>query len=182
MSLFIYFLLSIGKQICSYDALDGKNPITAVTTMPAPHCSVVFGSADSVLRFIDPRKPGLQVSLWFSKLSYSKQLLYFIPAILKSVAFLIHLYSTMKNVSNKPFLVSPAWIPSVVQQCKCRAHPLPGSESVRTRGSCRFLVWLYCDAGCPYWTCTEGLACTWGGYPSNEGILCLLLFYIEIYY
>lgn len=29
--------------------------------MPAPHCSVVFGSADSILRFIDPRKPGLQV-------------------------------------------------------------------------------------------------------------------------
>ncbi|XP_029373846.1 WD repeat-containing protein 81 [Echeneis naucrates] len=49
-----------GKQIHSYEAVDGKNPITAVTTMPAPHCSVVFGSADSVLRFIDPRKPGLQ--------------------------------------------------------------------------------------------------------------------------
>lgn len=49
-----------GKQIRSYEALDGKNPITAVTTMPAPHCSVVFGSADSVLRFIDPRKSGLQ--------------------------------------------------------------------------------------------------------------------------
>ncbi|XP_028818419.1 WD repeat-containing protein 81 isoform X2 [Denticeps clupeoides] len=48
------------KQLRTYDALDGKNPITAVTTMPAPHCSVVFGSADSVLRFIDPRKPGLQ--------------------------------------------------------------------------------------------------------------------------
>ncbi|XP_029027126.1 WD repeat-containing protein 81 [Betta splendens] len=49
-----------GKQIRSYEAVDGKNPITAVATMPAPHCSVVFGSADSVLRFIDPRKPGLQ--------------------------------------------------------------------------------------------------------------------------
>ncbi|KAM9853362.1 WD repeat-containing protein 81 [Aulostomus maculatus] len=49
-----------GKQIRSYEAVDGKNPITAVTTMPAPHSSVVFGSADSVLRFIDPRKPGLQ--------------------------------------------------------------------------------------------------------------------------
>ncbi|KAJ8414653.1 hypothetical protein AAFF_G00038550 [Aldrovandia affinis] len=49
-----------GKQIRSYEPLDGKNPITAVTTMPPPHCSVVFGSADSVLRFIDPRKPGLQ--------------------------------------------------------------------------------------------------------------------------
>ncbi|KAF7666791.1 hypothetical protein LDENG_00091650 [Lucifuga dentata] len=49
-----------GKQIRSYEAVDGKNPITAVTTMPAPHCSVIFGSADSVLRFIDPRKPGLQ--------------------------------------------------------------------------------------------------------------------------
>ncbi|KAG9265213.1 WD repeat-containing protein 81 isoform X1 [Astyanax mexicanus] len=49
-----------GKQIRSYEALDGKNPITAVTTMPAPHCSVVFASTDSVLRFIDPRKPGLQ--------------------------------------------------------------------------------------------------------------------------
>ncbi|XP_076831967.1 WD repeat-containing protein 81 [Brachyhypopomus gauderio] len=49
-----------GKQIRSYEALDGKNPITAITTMPAPHCSVLFASADSVLRFIDPRKPGLQ--------------------------------------------------------------------------------------------------------------------------
>lgn len=49
-----------GKHIRSYEAVDGKNPITAVTTMPAPHCSVVLGSADSVLRFIDPRKPGLQ--------------------------------------------------------------------------------------------------------------------------
>ncbi|XP_061915807.1 WD repeat-containing protein 81 isoform X1 [Entelurus aequoreus] len=49
-----------GKQIRSYEAVDGKNPITAVTTMPAPHCSVVFASADAVLRFIDPRKPGLQ--------------------------------------------------------------------------------------------------------------------------
>ncbi|KAI5098934.1 WD repeat-containing protein 81, partial [Silurus meridionalis] len=49
-----------GKQIRSYEALDGKNPITAVTTMPPPHCSVVFASADSVLRFVDPRKPGLQ--------------------------------------------------------------------------------------------------------------------------
>ncbi|XP_047450705.1 WD repeat-containing protein 81 [Mugil cephalus] len=49
-----------GKCIRSYEAVDGKNPITAVTTMPAPQCSVVFGSADSVLRFIDPRKPGLQ--------------------------------------------------------------------------------------------------------------------------
>lgn len=56
-------LLCLGKQIRSYEALDGKNPITAVTTMPAPHCSVVFGSADSVLRFIDPRKPGLQVAI-----------------------------------------------------------------------------------------------------------------------
>ncbi|XP_065137112.1 WD repeat-containing protein 81 [Paramisgurnus dabryanus] len=49
-----------GKNIRCYESLDGKNPITAVTTMPAPHCSVVFASADSVLRFIDPRKPGLQ--------------------------------------------------------------------------------------------------------------------------
>lgn len=53
--------LSVGKQIRCYEAVDGKNPITAVSTMPGPHCSVVFGSADSVLRFIDPRKPGLQV-------------------------------------------------------------------------------------------------------------------------
>uniref|UniRef100_A0A3P8NY48 WD repeat-containing protein 81 n=1 Tax=Astatotilapia calliptera TaxID=8154 RepID=A0A3P8NY48_ASTCA len=49
-----------GKQIRLHETVDGKNPITAVTTMPAPHSSVVYGSADSVLRFIDPRKPGLQ--------------------------------------------------------------------------------------------------------------------------
>lgn len=62
------YLSATGKQIRSYEAVDGKNPITAVTTMPAPHCSVVFGSADSVLRFIDPRKPGLQVAISLSKL------------------------------------------------------------------------------------------------------------------
>lgn len=65
-------VLTLGKQIRSYEALDGKNPITAVTAMPAPHCSVVFGSADSVLRFIDPRKPGLQV-LPLSTTSYKSR-------------------------------------------------------------------------------------------------------------
>ncbi|XP_067306696.1 WD repeat-containing protein 81 [Pseudorasbora parva] len=49
-----------GKNLRCNEPLDGKNPITAVATMPAPHRSVVFASADSVLRFIDPRKPGLQ--------------------------------------------------------------------------------------------------------------------------
>lgn len=44
-----------------YEAFDSKNSITSLCTMPAPHCSVVFGCADSALRFIDPRKPGLQV-------------------------------------------------------------------------------------------------------------------------
>lgn len=63
-----FYLLSLGKSIRMYEAVDGKNPITAVTTMPAPQCSVVFGSADSVLRFIDPRKPGLQVATSLSKL------------------------------------------------------------------------------------------------------------------
>uniref|UniRef100_A0A674ETG0 Uncharacterized protein n=1 Tax=Salmo trutta TaxID=8032 RepID=A0A674ETG0_SALTR len=40
-----------GDQITGQSALMrpwmGRSPITAVTTMPAPHCSVVFGSADS---------------------------------------------------------------------------------------------------------------------------------------
>ena len=36
-----------GEQICYYEALDVKIAFTAVTTMPAPHCSVVFASADS---------------------------------------------------------------------------------------------------------------------------------------
>ncbi|XP_073421776.1 WD repeat-containing protein 81 isoform X1 [Dendrobates tinctorius] len=49
-----------GKTIRSYEAGDTKIPITAVATMPPPYCSVTFGSSDSVLRFIDPRKPGLQ--------------------------------------------------------------------------------------------------------------------------
>lgn len=62
MSEYVLRCAFAGKQIRSYEAVDGKNPITAVSTMPGPHCSVVFGSADSVLRFIDPRKPGLQVT------------------------------------------------------------------------------------------------------------------------
>ncbi|XP_074869795.1 WD repeat-containing protein 81 [Carettochelys insculpta] len=49
-----------GKLLRTFEALDSKVPITAVTTMPSPHCSISVASADSVLRFIDPRKPGLQ--------------------------------------------------------------------------------------------------------------------------
>nr|DBA34220.1 TPA: hypothetical protein GDO54_001800 [Pyxicephalus adspersus] len=49
-----------GKTIRTYEAGDTKVPITAVATMPPPFCSVTFGSSDSMLRFIDPRKPGLQ--------------------------------------------------------------------------------------------------------------------------
>ncbi|XP_069800934.1 WD repeat-containing protein 81 isoform X1 [Dendropsophus ebraccatus] len=49
-----------GKTIRTYEAGDTKVPITAVATMPPPYCSVTFGSSDSVLRFIDPRKSGLQ--------------------------------------------------------------------------------------------------------------------------
>ncbi|XP_031752539.1 WD repeat-containing protein 81 isoform X2 [Xenopus tropicalis] len=49
-----------GKSIRTYEAADSKLPITAVATMPPPYCSVTVGSADSILRFIDLRKPGLQ--------------------------------------------------------------------------------------------------------------------------
>uniref|UniRef100_A0A8C5MJS3 WD repeat domain 81 n=1 Tax=Leptobrachium leishanense TaxID=445787 RepID=A0A8C5MJS3_9ANUR len=49
-----------GKTIRTYDAGDIKVPITAVATMPPPHSSVAIGSSDSILRFIDIRKPGLQ--------------------------------------------------------------------------------------------------------------------------
>nr|XP_033777390.1 WD repeat-containing protein 81 isoform X2 [Geotrypetes seraphini] len=49
-----------GKTLSTYEPADSKTPITAVATMPSPYCSVTFGSADSVLRFIDHRKPGLQ--------------------------------------------------------------------------------------------------------------------------
>ncbi|XP_053313070.1 WD repeat-containing protein 81 [Spea bombifrons] len=49
-----------GKTIRTYEAGDTKVPVTAVAAMPPPYCSVTIGSSDSVLRFIDVRKPGLQ--------------------------------------------------------------------------------------------------------------------------
>ncbi|XP_067864675.1 WD repeat-containing protein 81 [Heptranchias perlo] len=49
-----------GEPIRIFDAFDSRNPITAVTSMPAPHSSIITGTADAILRFIDPRKPGLQ--------------------------------------------------------------------------------------------------------------------------
>lgn len=49
-----------GKTIRTYEAGDTKVPITAVATMPPPYSSVTFASPDSMLRFIDPRKQGLQ--------------------------------------------------------------------------------------------------------------------------
>lgn len=67
--------------------------------------------------------------------------------------------------------VSPAWISSGIQQCQCRAHPLPGSEPFRPHCGCRFFIWLHCSARCTHWTCSEGLASSWGRYPPNEGIV-----------
>ncbi|NXW73433.1 WDR81 protein, partial [Hirundo rustica] len=49
-----------GKLLRTFDELDGKVPVTAVTTMPPPYHSISVAGADSVLRFIDHRKPGLQ--------------------------------------------------------------------------------------------------------------------------
>ncbi|XP_043574826.1 WD repeat-containing protein 81 [Chiloscyllium plagiosum] len=50
-----------GKTIRVFDAFDSRNPITAAASMPAPHCSLITATADSVLHFIDPRKPGFQL-------------------------------------------------------------------------------------------------------------------------
>ncbi|XP_015277396.1 PREDICTED: WD repeat-containing protein 81 [Gekko japonicus] len=49
-----------GKLIHAFEAPDSKVPVTAVSAMPPPYNSVGMASADSVLRFIDHRKPGLQ--------------------------------------------------------------------------------------------------------------------------
>ncbi|KYO17155.1 WD repeat-containing protein 81 [Alligator mississippiensis] len=49
-----------GKLVRTFDALDSKVPITAMTAMPPPHSSISVASADSVLRFVDHRKPGIQ--------------------------------------------------------------------------------------------------------------------------
>ncbi|XP_051891247.1 WD repeat-containing protein 81 [Pristis pectinata] len=49
-----------GKPIRIFDGFDSRNPITAVAATPAPHCSLLVGTSDAVLHFIDPRKPGLQ--------------------------------------------------------------------------------------------------------------------------
>ncbi|XP_013914884.1 PREDICTED: WD repeat-containing protein 81 [Thamnophis sirtalis] len=52
--------LPTGKGVRSFEALDSKAPITALCPMPAPYGSISIASADSVLRFIDHRKPGWQ--------------------------------------------------------------------------------------------------------------------------
>ncbi|XP_058019868.1 WD repeat-containing protein 81 isoform X1 [Ahaetulla prasina] len=49
-----------GKGVRSFEALDTKAPITALCPMPPPYGSISVASADSVLRFIDHRKPGWQ--------------------------------------------------------------------------------------------------------------------------
>lgn len=43
------------------DPSDSRVPLTAVAVMPAPHTSITMASSDSTLRFVDCRKPGLQV-------------------------------------------------------------------------------------------------------------------------
>lgn len=116
MSKYLLYSMFVGKQIRSYEAVDGKNPITAVSTMPGPHCSVVFGSADSVLRFIDPRKPGLQV-----KASHLIQSWRMHSICHGTVAVPVFLKSIVANLA-----VSPARVSSGVQQRGFWAHPLPG--------------------------------------------------------
>ncbi|XP_060612737.2 WD repeat-containing protein 81 [Anolis sagrei] len=49
-----------GKAVRTFEAPDHKAPITAASAMPAPFGSACVASADSVLRFIDHRKPGVQ--------------------------------------------------------------------------------------------------------------------------
>ncbi|XP_061461415.1 WD repeat-containing protein 81 isoform X2 [Rhineura floridana] len=49
-----------GKVVRTFETPDYKVPITAVSAMPPPYSSISMASADSVLRFIDHRKPGLQ--------------------------------------------------------------------------------------------------------------------------
>lgn len=50
-----------GKTIRMVEPSDSRVPLTAVAVMPAPHTSVTMASSDSTLRFVDCRKPGLQV-------------------------------------------------------------------------------------------------------------------------
>ncbi|XP_074119957.1 WD repeat-containing protein 81 isoform X2 [Sminthopsis crassicaudata] len=49
-----------GKTVRTVEAWDSRAPWTAVAVMPAPHTSITLASADSTLRFVDCRKPGLQ--------------------------------------------------------------------------------------------------------------------------
>lgn len=50
-----------GKTLRTVDPSDSRVPLTAVAVMPAPHTSITMASSDSTLRFVDCRKPGLQV-------------------------------------------------------------------------------------------------------------------------
>lgn len=51
---------------------DSRVPLTAVAVMPAPHTSITMASSDSTLRFVDCRKPGLQVRGVWSPESWPK--------------------------------------------------------------------------------------------------------------
>lgn len=50
-----------GKTLRMVEPSDSRVPLTAVAVMPAPHTSITMASSDSTLRFVDCRKPGLQV-------------------------------------------------------------------------------------------------------------------------
>lgn len=50
-----------GKTLRIVEPLDSRVPLTAVAVMPSPHTSITMASSDSTLRFVDCRKPGLQV-------------------------------------------------------------------------------------------------------------------------
>ncbi|XP_069767707.1 LOW QUALITY PROTEIN: WD repeat-containing protein 81 [Narcine bancroftii] len=49
-----------GSTVRVFDGFDSRTPVTALVALPAPHCSLLAGTSDSVLHFMDPRKPGLQ--------------------------------------------------------------------------------------------------------------------------
>lgn len=144
--------------------------------MPPPYHSISVASADSVLRFIDYRKPGLQVgrlsrpplSVCFMVSSWLAQSQ---PRCLHGgqLGLVPYVLDPLDLCPHSSWALSLAARVSPGQRGERRAHPLPGRQSQWAQCHGRFLLWFHHPAGHPDRTHHAGVACPRGRHPADQG-------------
>lgn len=152
-----------GKLVRTFDALDSKVPITAMTAMPPPHSSISVASADSVLRFVDHRKPGIQVAGAFPR---TRGLLLLLPQAVRAGVAWDGLLSL--DALSLPGDDLCSWLCLRSMSSAWPAGRAPGSSAAWPSAPVAAALWLASPPGSSCcWTPGRGSSCG-GGLPTRE--------------